>query len=286
MILVTGGTGVSGRRIVQASAKLGASMRLLVRDPARAAEAVPEDAELIRGDLDDADSVDAALEGCERALFHVDASPKILDRWRVFEKAARHAGVKQVVRFSVGGARPGHPVRFQDLHGQADELLRKSGTGWTILHPTFFMENLLGFAATVKRDGAIYQPAGDGKAAYVAAEDIGAVAAAALTEPMAKHLGKEYLITGPAELSGADMAAALSAAIGREIKYVNVPEEAARSTMLGGGVPEWNVEGVLELMREVREGRMGGVSDAVERVGGKKPKTIGEWVKENVRAFV
>ena len=139
-------------------------------------------------------------------------------------------------------------------------------------------------AGTIKTDGAIYMPAGEGRAPYIDVADIGEVAAAVLSG--AGHAGRAYELTGPQALSFHEMAQEIGGAIGREVKYVPVSEEAARAGLVESGIPAWQVDGVLELMREMRQGRMSGVSGAVEEVTGRKARTLGEFARGNRGAFL
>ena len=95
------------------------------------------------------------------------------------------------------------PDRSPRIHGQVEQLIRKSGMEWTFLRPTFFMQNLLGLADMVKT-GTIYQPAGDSKAGFVDVADIAAVAVEALISRAIE--GQAYDITGPELLSYHDIA--------------------------------------------------------------------------------
>jgi uncharacterized protein YbjT (DUF2867 family) len=103
------------------------------------------------------------------------------------------------------------------------------------------------------RDGTICLPWGNGKASLVDTRDIAAVAAEALTSD--GHEGKTYTLTGPAALGIAEVASILSEVAGREINYVDVPESAARDGMLQAGLPQWQVEPLLELHAANKQNR-------------------------------
>jgi uncharacterized protein YbjT (DUF2867 family) len=283
MILITGGTGQSGSEIVRQLSASGAMFRMMVRDPIKAAAAAPAEAELVKGDFADVQSIEAAAEGCDVALFNSDGNPKLAEQQRNFLAGIQKAGVKRVVRFSVMGADPKSPMDFPRWHGEAEVDLKNSGLPWTLLQPTFFMQNLLGSAGSIKSQGSIYAPANDGKAPYVDLADIAAVAVKALTT--AGHERKSYVITGPRDVSYHDIAKAIGDAIGRQIKYVNIPPEAAKQSLLSAGLPEWRADAVLGLMTGTRNGWMAGVSDDVRKVTGRPAKSFEQWAKENAAAF-
>ena len=144
------------------------------------------------------------------------------------------------------------------------------------------MQNLLGLADMVKA-GTIYQPAGDSKAGFVDVADVAAVAVEALTEP--GHEGHAYEINGPELLSYHDIARILSETIGKPVGYQDVPPAAARQSMVSMGMPQWNVDGIIELMEQMRAGEYAKLSDAVFEVGKKDPIRFRDFVRQHADAF-
>jgi uncharacterized protein YbjT (DUF2867 family) len=199
-----------------------------------------------------------------------------------FIAAAKRSGVKHIVKFSVIQAAPDAGYLFARMHGEVENHLKASGLAWTMLRPTFFMQNLLGIASMIKA-GAIYQPAGDGKAAYVDVRDIAAVAAAVLTE--SGHEGKVYDITGPELLSMHDIAAALSNLLGREIKFVDIPKEAAREAMINAGLPDWSADAINDLTAHMKAGKMTEVTNTVRAIAKKEPITFEQFIRDHRDAF-
>lgn len=285
MILITGGTGTSGREIVEAVARTGRPFRVTARDVARAEPLKRLGAEVVRGDFTDPASLERAMAGVERVFLNSGPTDDLADLQGNVIDAARRAGVRHVVKLSVFGADlPGAPgVRFMRQHVDVERRLRDSGLAWTMLRPTFFMQNLLGSAPTIRQAGAIFMPAADGRAPYIDTRDIADVAAATLTQP--GHEGRAYELTGPEDLSFHDMARAIGAAIGKDVRYVPVSDDQARQSLLAGGIPAWNVEGMLELMRATREGWMAGVTREVERISGHPARTFAAFAREHAAAF-
>jgi uncharacterized protein YbjT (DUF2867 family) len=284
MILVTGATGTTGREIVSELHKLGASgVRALVRDPARAAFIREAGFETTEGDFDRPETLGPALEGVERALLLTPPSPQTFEQQRAFVEAARRAGVHHVVKFSAVGADANAPEGFGKWHGQSEELLKSSGLAWTMLQPNFFMQNLLGQAEQIKSTGAVYQPGGDARASLIDTRDIAAVAARTLTEE--GHEGQTYVLTGPAALSYHEVAAKLSEAAGRDIKYVPITPEQFREGALGAGLPEWLVSALERLNEIFASGQAAEVNDNVRRVGKKEPTTFDQFARDYAAAF-
>ena len=114
-------------------------------------------------------------------------------------------------------------------------------------------------------------------------EDIGAVAARALSEP--GHEGQAYTLTGPEALSDDDVAARLSAVLGRRITHVQVPVEAVEESLRTAGYPQWNVDAVTELFALYASGHAGAVSPDIERVLGRPARSVDDFAREHRAAF-
>ncbi len=242
MILIIGGTGTVGSEVVKQLAATGQKFRVLARDPKKV-PALPN-IEVAKGDLTDLASVETALKGVEKLFLLTNSTPDSTALQNKVVDAAKKADVKHVVRLSVLGADKSSPVQLAQWHAAADEHLKKSGLKWTILQPGGFVQNILGSAKTVK-EGAIYGTAGEGKTPMIDARDIAAVAVKALTTP--GHDGKTYPLTGKEPLSYADIAAKISKAIGKPVKYVDLPPEQFKGALVGAGLPEWLAKDYLSM---------------------------------------
>lgn len=279
MILVLGATGTTGGEVARQLIAAGHKPRLVVRDPAKT-RAYQGKADIMVGDLARPDSLSPAMKGVEKLyLVSTGANGPELEANAV--EAARKAGVKHVVKLSAMGA--DEPVMtFGRWHAQSEKRLRESGVQWTILRPVNFMTNALGWAATIKSQGAFYQPTGDGRWAAIDPADIGAVAVKALTTP--GHDGKAYALTGPESLNASQYAATLSSALGTRVRFVDVAPEAARENMLQV-MPAVYVDALMELMAAMKAGKIDRVTDSVEKVTGRKAGTFEAWARRNIAAF-
>ena len=286
MILVTGATGKVGSQLIEQLTVAGEPVRALVCDPEKAARALPEKVELARGDLDDVASIAAALEGVERLFLLAPPTQNLVDLERNVLTAARDAagGVGHIVKLSAIGADPTAAQFVVREHGRGEAAVRETGVPFTFLRPNFFMQNLLGVAAQIKASGAIHQPGGEQRASHIDTRDIAAVAAAILMDPK-KHAGQTYTLTGPQSLTFSEVADTLSRVVGRPVKYVDVPRDMAKAAMIAGGMPPWYAEAISELMDDYRAGKMSMVSDDVERVTGRKPRTLEQFAQDHRAAF-
>jgi uncharacterized protein YbjT (DUF2867 family) len=282
MILVTGATGTNGVELIRALDSRAERVRALVRDPEKAAKMLPERVELARGDMDDAESLAGAMEDVDRLFLLGPVHPRFVEMEMNAVDAAKRAGIRHVVKLSVWHAEPNASTAFAKLHADSERHLQASGLAWTMLRPTFFMQNLLGLAGMIK-SGSIYQPAGDGKSPHIDVRDIADVAATVLTTR--GHEGKVYKLGGPQDLSYHDIAAALTRATGHAVKYVDIPREAAKQSMLQIGMSDWQAESVLELTDLLKAGKLSGISDDVRAVTGRSPRSLDEFLRDHAGAF-
>ena len=283
MILITGGTGTAGREISKALERMGVRYRSLVRNRAKAAGSASPNVDLVEADLSRPETLESALDGVEKALLLTALSPEAAQQERNFIRAAKRAGVRYVVKFSAYGASLQAPFFFGRQHGEGERELEDSGLPFTMLRPNGFFQNLLGNAGSIQARSALHAPAGVMKFSAVDVRDIAAVAAHVLTEP--GHEWQRYTITGPEALSHAEIAERFSQVLGRTIRFVDVPEEAARQWMLGVGMEAWQVDKVLDLYRYYKSGAAAEVTSNVECVGRKAPIAFQQFVRDHAAVF-
>lgn len=284
-ILVTGATGTNGAELIRELLARGARVRALVRDAARAAARLPSAVELVVGDFGKPSTAAAALAGVERLFLLAAGDERMEDHEIGFIAAARSAGVRHIVQFSAIGAHPGSRSFFSRVHGRAEVALVDSGMDYTILQPSFFMQNLLASAPTIRTDGVLYSATGPGAAGHVDVRDIAAVAATALTESVEKHAGEIYLLTGPESLTHADLAERLSQVAGRTVRYVQLADDAYLAAMRQAGLPRWLAQAVLDLDVRCRTGDFSNITDVVKRIGGREPISIDQFLAKHAQAF-
>src|SRR5262249_1934605 len=259
MILVTGATGLNGTALIRRLSAKGAPARALARSAAKAAGiACLPNVEIAEGDMLRAETLAPALRGVERAMLISSSAPDMVEVQSTFIDAAKKAGVKQVVKLS--GIMPAldSPFRFAKMHAEIERNLEKSGLAFTHLRSGEFMQAYFRQAGSIAAKGALFLPMEDAKIASIDVEDLAEVAAVVLTRP--GHEGKVYPLTGPESLSMAEVAERLSAATGRQIRYVNVPPEDAKRAQLAAGMPPYMADALAELFAERRKGKESQVS--------------------------
>jgi len=283
-ILVIGATGTTGKELAKRLAKNGHKTRATVRPTSNKRELQALGVELVQADLSDVGSLVEAMGEIQKVYFATPLVPNMVELSSSIIRAAKSAGVKHLVKLSGGGAE----VELDTIakwHRAVEKEIEQSGIAHTFLRSNSFMQNFSNFNShTIRDHGAFYGSHGDGKTAYVDARDIAQVAYRVLAEE--GHQNKAYYLSGPEALSGAEIANILSSATGKVIKYVDVPAEAARTSMLGAGMPAETVEVLLEHYGVMKLGYTARISSAVEEMIGQKATYFEAFAQEERKAFV
>jgi uncharacterized protein YbjT (DUF2867 family) len=280
-ILVTGATGTVGRDVATLLSK-GATVRAGVRDQAKARGQFNDDKiALVAFDFENESSFAGSLDGVEKVFLLPPLLPNQVEVTNAFVDSAKRAGVRHLVKLSAIGIDDGTGASVIRSHAANEQHIRDSGLMFTFLRPNSFMQNFITYFPP--RDGAIYLPWGNGTASFVDTRDIAAVAAEALTST--GHEGKVYTLTGPAALGIADVARILSQVARREIRYVDVPESAARDGMFQAGLPKWQVEALMELHAINKQSRWNAVTSDVGKVIGVPPTDFAQFARDYAEKF-
>ncbi len=278
MILVTGVTGKVGSLVLKQLAARGEKCRAMVRDLKKGANLKGENIEVVQGDYDKMETVEKALKGCEKLFLVSVARATMGEPEFPVITAAKKAGVKHIIRVSALGAHVSAESHLLKWHGYNDTNLRKIGVPYTILKPHYFMQNMYMNVDSIKNEGAFYAPMQQGKIAMIDVRDIADCAVAVILGK--GHNGKAYDLTGDTALSFAEYAEKLSSACGKEIKYVDIPPAEAKKAMLGMGMPDFFVDGIVALYMDWAKGGGEKVSEAVKTLTGKDPRTFDDFARE------
>ena len=280
LIGVTGATGRLGGRVARRLADASAVQQLLVRDPARAPR-LPG-ASVVRAPFGDQDAVRAALKDVPTVLM-VSASetPDRVAQHTAFVDAAVAAGVQHLVYISFYGAAPDCIFTLGRDHYATEQHIRASGLRFTFLRDNLYADFM---AALVGEDGVIRGPAGDGRVAAVAQDDIAAVAAAVLLNP-GPHAGATYSLTGPQALSLDEVAATLTAELGRSVRYQPETLEQAYASRASYGAPDWQVDAWVSTYTAIAGGEVAGVTDDVPRLTGHPATSLAELLRSGGSAY-
>jgi uncharacterized protein YbjT (DUF2867 family) len=283
MDVVTGATGLAGSAVVRALLERGRPVRAFVRDADKARALFGDAVELAVGDLADRDAVRAALAGAERVVLSGPDDPRRVEWEADAIDFAAATGVRRIVKLSTIGAAPGALVAFWDWHARIEQHLAESGVPYVVLRSHPYMTNVLAGAEQVAREGGLYAPAGTARIAMIDPRDVGAAAAAALTT--AGHDGRTYVLSGPTAITYAEVAAALSAATGRDVRYVDVSDAAARQAMVEQGVPDFVAQQVVDVFAMLRLGVAEEVTGAVQSLTGRPPRDFAAFAHDHAALF-
>jgi uncharacterized protein YbjT (DUF2867 family) len=277
-VLVTGASGNVGREVVRVLCARGVPVRAAGRANGKA-DADGPGVERVAFDFRDPTTFAAAAEGCS-AVFLVRPPPisDVRPTLNAFIDVARAHGVRQVVFLSVTGAGSNRFVPHHDV----EVHLAAGPSGWTVLRPGFFAQNLAdAYRRDIVEDHRIYVPAGRGVAAFIDGRDIAEVAALALVDPEA-HAGEAYTLTGPEAVSFAQVTASLTRALGHPIRYVPASVAGYAMHLHRRGLPAAQIAVQTILHVGLRFGQAAVVDPTLERLLGRPGYTIDAFVRDHV----
>jgi uncharacterized protein YbjT (DUF2867 family) len=279
-VLVTGATGNTGSGLVPALRSAGVDVRAFVRDESKAQPLKDIGVEIVVGDLDRPETIPPALEGVDKIYLLTWNGPTQAQQAENVIAAAKTYGNPHIVRHSMWGSEKSRIVQQGD---RIEEALKLSGLPWTMVSPTFYMQNTMMAAQTIASDGMIYWDLGDGKLSMIDVRDIVDAAFAVLTS--GGHEGKNYILTGPEAISFQDVASTFTKVLGKDVTYVDVPGEAALESMVSMGFPEWIARGYGERMEGFSEGFANSVTDNVAKLTGHPARSFEQYVNDFAQVY-
>ena len=288
LILVTGATGKTGSAVVRQLLARGYPVRATVRKrDARADRLEALGAHVVVADFHDLRSMRDAMEGVERVYFvYPPQHDRLIEATTIAATAAQEAGVEGFVNMSQISAREEADSPLARHHWLSEKILDWADVGAIHIRPTFFAEmlHILG-AQTIATQGKLFLPYGDERHAPVAASDIARVVVGLLTDPE-PHIGQRYVLTGPKNLTVAEMSSVLSEELGTAVDYVDLPVDVWGDVISGvNGMHEFLVTHLKAVAVDHRNGIFSGETDVVERIGGQPPQSLPEFIRENIDAF-
>jgi len=285
-LLVTGAAGKTGGYAAQLLLDRGHHVRALVhRFDDRAAALRDSGAEVIVGDLLDIDTVRAAADGVRAAYFVYPIEPGLLEATATFADAAEDAGVSAIVNMSQISARRGAASNAARIHWLGERILDWSPVAATHLRPTYFAEWFTIFGAKgIREEGVLRLPFGNGRHAPITAEDQGRVIAAILENPE-EHAGQVYPLFGAVEMNHYQIADAISEVLGRPVRYEPTEIPTWIENIKALGFPDFLAQHLSNVAVDYQNGIFAGNNDLVERIGGKKPTTVQEFIADHLAEF-
>lgn len=273
MILVTGSTGNVGRNIVRELLATGEKVRALTRDPA--GSGLPAEAEVVRGDFTEPDTLLEALDGVQRAFLF-----PLFGALDAFLGHARRAGVERLVLLSSSAATFATPGWIGEAHRRNEAEVRASGIDATFVRPTLFMANDLAWADQIAATGVVRGPYAGAAMTPVDERDVAAVASAALTS--AETLG-HVAFTGPQPLNQVERVRIVSDVLGVRVGFEEISRAEAHAH-LARHMPAPAADFLLDQLKDAADGKGEPVSTA-EPVIGRPARTYASWVEHRIADF-
>ena len=288
LILATGATGKTGTQVVEQLLERGFPVRALARrrdERTRRLEKLS--AEVVLGDFLDLHSIRNAMEGVKRVYFcYPPQGDRLLEATTNVAVAAKDADVEALVNLSQITAREDSQSPLAAHHWLSENIFDWSDIGAVHIRPGFFAEMLyiLG-GKTIAEEGKLYLPYGQERHAPVAAADIARVAVGILTDPTL-HVGERYVVTGPRNMTIAEMTNVLSQELGRSVEYVEIPNEAWGQILSEQvGLPPFLVTHLKAVAEDHKNGVFSAQTDVVERLGGQPPQSLEDFIRSNITEF-
>ena len=273
-ILVTGGTGKTGRRLVAELDRRGVPCTIGCRHPG-------SDERAVHFDWARPATWAAALEGIEAAYLVAptdvgDPAPLMT----AFVGAATRSGVRRFVLLSASIVDAGGPVM-----GVVHRHLSESSLEWTVLRPTWFMENFTeaSHADTIRSERCIYSATGDGRVPFISADDIAWGAAVALTAASPRN--DDYVLTGTQALSYDTVAEMISAALGEPVRHVHLTFDEQVQRLCDAGLELWHAQTLALTDLVVAEGAEDRITPGYTELTGRAARSFEDFVASGVAAW-
>jgi uncharacterized protein YbjT (DUF2867 family) len=276
-ILITGATGHVGSKVFNILEGESVDVRGAIRNFDKAKELELNIDDLTYFDYTKPETFEEAFEDIEKVLFIAPPlDPKAFELLKPAINYAIEKEVKHIVVLSAFGVEQSDeiPLRKIELH------VKNSGIPYTIVRPNFFMENFTtGFLSeSIKDNGEIVIPAGDGKTSFIDTRDIAAVIVEILINKI--YINQVYILTGPEALDHYEIASIVSEIWEKEVKYKPISEEDMRDALKSRGIPEENINMTVGLYDPVRKGFNAQITDDARKVLGRDPVTFKQFLIE------
>ena len=280
-IAIIGSGGTNARAWTNAYIAAGWRVRNLVRNPREAAPR--ERLAAVAFDFDDRRTYEPALAGVDVLALISPALPEQVAWESALIAAAHDVDVGGVIKLSVIGADLNEPISFFARNAaRVEEALRRSGVPHIVLRPNGYMQNLLRQRASIEA-GSMVEPLGAIAASHVDVHDLADVAVSVAEGPFD---GRAPTLTGPAALTGDEMAATLASVLGRPVRYVSPSPAQFRAALTERGAPAWQVDAVIELQEAILAGRaphLAVVTTDIEAATGKPPRSFAQFAEREFR---
>lgn len=276
-ILIVGGTGKLGTRLIRQFAAAGLKPRALVRSREKG-EAIASLVTPVLGDLMVPGTLVKAFREAERVFILAPPSPEMETLERNAIDAAVAAGARRIVYLSNFAATEGDEDRFVHIHGLHQRLVTTLDMDWTVLRPTRFMTSVPFVWSSILKQDLLLEAGGSGIMSFFDPDEAAEIALKALTED--HHAGQTYQLTSEDAYTAADLAKLLSRVLGRELKVFEGDLEAFRGALIANGAPSEYAPVMSRYFAKVAAGWYQ-PTDTAAKVLGRAPRAYAGWLAQN-----
>ena len=296
-IVITGASGNYGRGVTDALIAQGraADLILITRKPEKLAERAAQGCDVRYGDFDKPETLATAVQGADKMLLisGTRVGARVVQHKAAIDAAAG-AGVGHIIYTSfIGIDDPANPAEVRHDHIETEALMKAGGCAWTCLRDAHYADAMILMAGVgVMQTGKWFSNAGEGREAMVWRDDCIASAVAVLSGE--GHEGKTYNITGPELQTFREVTALMAQITGKPLEYVSLDDEGQYAMFDAMGIPRrpvddsevngipWNSDDMVTFGQAIREGFLELCTDDVERLTGRKARSVRQMIEDNV----
>lgn len=275
-VLIVGASGTVGSELVRLLKADGYQTRAITSQKTKVGPGQ------VYANLATGESLSAAFEGVDRA--YLLSPPGYADQYKILSpliQEAKRRGLKKVVLMTAMGANANEasPLR------RAEVELEKSGLTYNIIRPNWFMQNFNTFwVQGIREQHVIALPAGTARTSFIDARDISAVAARLLVDDSLS--GNAFDLTGPAAVTHAEAAAAISSATGLSVRYQDIEPKVLKDGLLSAGLPADYVDFMILIFGFLKEGYSAGITSSVKDILGREPHSLAQYVQDYKKSWL
>ena len=225
------------------------------------------------------------MQGITTLFFVLPSHPEAAKWGENAINIAKECGVKHIVRSSGSFANANSDLLIEKLLGTTDKYLKEGGVNYTITAPSSFMQNFSTMLVANYKSGAIYQSAGDGKVSWIDLRDIAAVNVEVLLNPE-KYLNQTLVLTDSESLNYEEAINQMNSILGKETKYIAIPNEAAAKGMADMHFPQFIIDLLISLNGSIKQGHFVETTDTVKKILGQNPITFKQFVTDNKNVWL
>lgn len=285
-VLVLGATGTVGPHVVRTLRGRGSDVRVIVRNADKARSLFGNAVDVVEGDISDPRMLHSSLDGVDALFLLTPHGNTLADVQLRVIRELRRTGIK-IVKLSATSStiRPNGP-QVSRAHWEVEEVLRASGQPFVILRPNAFMQSAISQIAlpAIRATGKLPNAIGTAGLSFIDAADIGNVAATVLTEPTWD--GETLVLTGPRAVTYREVAELIGEIRGQQVDLLEITPADLRASQLARGVEPWEAEHLEEMFQIFRDNASSHVSTDVERVTGRAPGPIEDYLERQAEAIL